>query len=359
MAKGVEDTAFYRYHRLVALNEVGGDPGRFGESVAEFHAFCAAAQRDWPATMLASTTHDTKRSEDVRIRIGLLSEMPEKWSAEVADWRSLNAGKRPAGAEWPDANTEYLLYQTLVGAWPIDYDRLWAYLEKAIREAKVHTSWTDSNEAYERSVREFTREVLADRTFTDRLADFIDQLTPHWHATSLAQTMLRLTAPGVPDIYQGTELWDLSLVDPDNRRPVDYAQRRALLERAADMTAAEALADAEGVEAGLPKLWLIRKLLQLRARNSELFGPHGSYAPIQARGTRADNVVAFARGGEAVVVVPRLVARVNGDWQGTVLELGDGEWEDQLSGTRHRGGTIEVAALLDSFPVALLMPSPL
>ena len=356
MAKGVEDTTFYRYHRLVALNEVGGDPGRFGDSVADFHEASGAAQRDWPGAMLASATHDTKRSEDVRIRIGLLSELPERWAEEVRAWRSLNAAKRDAPGDAPDANTEYFLYQTLVGTWPITFERLWAYLEKAVRESKTHTSWTDANVQYEAALRTFVERTLVDRAFIARLEAFVAQLTPHWHATSLAQTMLRLTAPGVPDIYQGTELWDLSLVDPDNRRPVDYELRRRLLQRASGMTAAEVLSEPQE---GLPKLWLIHRVLEERARHPELFGPRGSYTPISARGARADHVVAFARGGEAVVVVPRLVARLDGDWQDTTLQLGAGTWHDQLTGARHAGGAIPLATLLEKFPVALLLPSPL
>ncbi len=356
MAKGVEDTTFYRYHRLSALNEVGGDPGRFGSSVADFHAAMAAAQRAWPATMLASSTHDTKRSEDVRIRIGLLSEIPDRWAEEVRAWRDLNADLREGAGALLDQNTEYFIYQTLVGTWPISRDRLIAYLEKAVRESKTHTSWTDANAEYESALRTFVERALARSAFTDRLASFVAELTPYWHATSLAQTMLRLTSPGVPDVYQGTELWDLSLVDPDNRRPVDYELRRKLLERATTATAEEALAEpAEG----LPKLWLIRRVLDVRARNQELFGERSSYVPIPVSGSRAEHVVAFARGGEAVVVVPRLLARLHDDWADTSIELPAGPWEDQLTGVRHSGGTALLADLLGTFPVALLMSSPL
>ncbi len=354
MAKGVEDTAFYRYNRLVALNDVGGDPGLFAASLADFHAACADAQRHWPRRMLASTTHDTKRSEDVRSRIALLAEMPEHWSAEVRQWRQLNATKR--AGEWPDANTEYLIYQTLIGTWPIDPERLLSYLEKAVREQKVHTSWTDSDAAYERAVADFARRCIADRAFVRRLEALLGQMTPAWQITSLAQTLLKLTCPGVPDIYQGTELWDLSLVDPDNRRAVDFESRREMLERARSATAQEALA---GLESGLTKLWLIRRTLRLRRRRPELFGPSGRYRPLLATGTRADHVVSFARGGEAVVVAPRLVMAMNGEWGRTSLELPAGEWQDEFTGRRQRGGRVQLARLLADFPVALLMPAAL
>jgi (1->4)-alpha-D-glucan 1-alpha-D-glucosylmutase len=352
MAKGVEDTAFYRYHRLVSLNEVGGDPGRFGTAIAEFHAANQDAQRNWPARMVASSTHDTKRSEDVRVRIGLLSELPERWADEARAWRRLNSTKRDAGL--PDGNAEYLFYQTLVGTWPISSERLQAYMRKAVREAKVATSWTDTNEEYEAALAAFIERCLDDRQFVERVEALVAELTPHWHVTSLAQTMLKLTSPGSPDIYQGTELWDLSLVDPDNRRPVDYELRRRLLDRAANMTAEQVMTEpAEG----LPKLWLIRRVLDLRKRRPELFGEASSYAPLRAVGARAEHVVAFARGGEAVVVVPRLIARLRGEWLDTSLDLPTGTWQDELTDERYEGGAVSLARLLRTFPGALLLPA--
>jgi (1->4)-alpha-D-glucan 1-alpha-D-glucosylmutase len=350
-AKGVEDTAFYAYNRLVALNEVGGDPGTFSESIEEFHLDCLAAQREWPARMLASSTHDTKRSEDVRIRIGLLSEIPERWTETVQHWRELNRRKR--SGSWPDRNAEYLIYQTLVGAWPITTDRLWAYVEKAVREAKRETSWTDPSEGYERALRRFVRGCMVDRKFTAEVEELVADLTPAWHATSLAQTLLKLTCPGVPDIYQGTEIWDLSLVDPDNRRPVDWELRRNLLERAMRATPREAMAEAD---TGLPKIWLIQHALGLRTRRPELFGPGASYRPVTAQGPAADRVVAFVRGGEAVTVVPRFMAGREADWTDTYIELAGGQWEDVLSEIRHEGGRLALGELLREFPVALLLP---
>ena len=235
MAKSVEDTAFYNFHRLISLNEVGGDPGHFGLSIDEFHAACSEAQRRWPTAMLASSTHDTKRSEDVRARINLLSEIPDRWSAAVNRWAELN--HRYRRDDLPDRNAEYLLYQTLVGAWPIETDRIVAYMEKASREAKTHTSWTHPNPVYEDALRAFIQGILNHPPFTTDLEGFVKPLVEPGRINSLAQTLLKLTAPGVPDFYQGTELWDLSLVDPDNRRPVDYQKRRRLLAKMKDMTA--------------------------------------------------------------------------------------------------------------------------
>ncbi|HWH36242.1 MAG TPA: malto-oligosyltrehalose synthase, partial [Candidatus Limnocylindrales bacterium] len=215
MAKGVEDTTFYEYSRLISLNEVGGEPGHFGASVEDFHAWCRRIQADWPTTMLSTATHDHKRGEDVRCRISALSEMPAEWRAAVEGWSAMNRRKRTGRA--PDRNTEYFLYQTLVGAWPIDAERLTAYMEKAAREAKSHTSWTDPDPRYERALRRFIERCLADGAFIGSLESFLERLLPAARVSSLSQTLIKLTAPGVPDIYQGTELWDLSLVDPDNR----------------------------------------------------------------------------------------------------------------------------------------------
>ncbi len=252
MAKGLEDTAFYTFLRLTALNEVGGDPGRFGVAPEDFHRACRENQERWPESMLATSTHDTKRSEDVRARLDLLSEIPEEWAAAVRRWRTLN--EKHWGENPPDRSAEYLLYQTLVGAWPIDSERLWTYLEKAIREAKRKTSWTRPDPAYEAAVRGFAEGVLADSTFLADLAAFVAPLVAPGRVSSLAQVLLKLTAPGVPDFYQGSEIWDLSLVDPDNRRPVDYELRRRLLADLEGNPTPEAIL--ARVDEGLPKLWL-------------------------------------------------------------------------------------------------------
>ena len=348
MAKGVEDTAFYSFNRLVSLNEVGGDPSRFGVGVEEFHQACDEAQELWPRTMLATSTHDTKRSEDVRARLALLSEMPERWGEVVRRWAALNA--RHHRGEWPDRNAEYLFYQTLVGAWPIDTDRMVAYMTKASHEAKAHTSWTNPNDAYDAALGAFVEAAMADLTFTVDVEAFVAPLIAAGRVNSLAQTLLKLTAPGVPDIYQGTELWDLSLVDPDNRRPVDYALRRRLL-AALDRTTPEAIMARS--DEGLPKLWVIRQTLQLRRQRPALFGADGRYRPLTAMGARSDHVVAFARGEGAIAVAPRLVMRLEDNWMNTTLELPPGQWRNELTGDVVQD-VVRIADLLARFPVALL-----
>jgi (1->4)-alpha-D-glucan 1-alpha-D-glucosylmutase len=350
MAKGLEDTVFYSFNRLVSLNEVGGDPGHFGVSPAAFHQACLEAQRRWPRAMLTTSTHDTKRGEDVRVRIHLLSEIPGRWAEVVRHWAVLN--ERYRRGRWPDRNTEYLLYQTLVGAWPLEVERAVTYMEKAIREAKAHTSWTHTNAEYEEAVRGFVTDVLADSEFTADLASFVTPLVGAGRVNALAQVLLKLTTPGVPDLYQGTEIWNLSLVDPDNRRPVDYSLRQELLSELEGATPEQIWAR---VDEGMPKLWLVRQALALRRRRPELFGPQGDYRPLLATGERAAHVVAFARDAGAVTVVPRLVLGLNGDWGDTTLELPDGMWRNELTGENVDGNVTRMAELLARFPVALLV----
>ncbi len=350
MAKGVEDTAFYRDQRLIALNEVGGDPSQFGVEPARFHDACLQAQATHPTRMLASTTHDTKRSEDVRARLALLSEVPERWAQAVRRWSEHN--RRHQHGELPDRPTEYLLYQTLVGAWPIDEGRLTEFLEKAVREAKVHTSWTAPDEAYERAVAAFARALLSDEVFRADLEAFVADLVDPGRINALAQTLVKLTAPGVPDVYQGTELWDLSLVDPDNRRPVDFALRRRLLGELPQL-APEAIM--ERMEEGVPKLWLLRQALRARRLRPQSFGSAGAYRPLLAQGAKADHLLAFGRCEDVVVAVPRLVMGLADGWGDTALELPSGEWRDLMTGDAWPGGPMPVAALLGRFPVALLV----
>ena len=352
MAKGVEDTAFYRYNRLVSLNEVGGDPGVFGRTLDEFHEFCSHISRRWPATMLTLATHDTKRSADVRSRLSLLSEIPAQWDAAVRRWAEHNERYRTQG--YPDRSLEYLMYQTLVGAWPIDTARMTQFLQKASREAKTHTSWMDPVAAYEDAVAQFATSVMEDAEFLADLQSFIGshQLVSLGRVNSLAQVTLLLTCPGVPDVYQGSELWDLSLVDPDNRRPVDYELRRRLLDDMGHAGAAEAMAR---TDEGAPKLWLISRLLEARRARPELFdgAPH---QPVAAIGSRARHVVAFAR-GPLLVVVPRLVVGLGGDWGDTSVELPAGSWGDVLTGNAFEGGAgVALRTLLADFPVAVLAP---
>ncbi|HEV2758372.1 MAG TPA: malto-oligosyltrehalose synthase, partial [Acidimicrobiales bacterium] len=354
MAKGVEDTTFYQYNRLVSLNEVGGDPGRFGTPVDIFHAHNVRMAVDWPATLLATSTHDTKRSEDVRARISLLSEIPQEWGAAVARWTEMNG--RHKGDGMPDRNAEYLLYQALVGAHPLTVDRAVAFMEKASREAKEHTSWVDPVPEYDEALAGFVRAVLADDLFTADLARFATPLVAAGRRTSLAQTLLKLTSPGVPDIYQGTELWDLSLVDPDNRRPVDYDARRRLLDKVRTSSSAEVLgADDDGA----PKLWVTHRALDVRRRLGGCF-VGARYEPLTAVGERAANVGAFVRSdphsdGAVAAIVPRLVMGLRDGWGDTTVELPPGRWVDELGGSTADGGSVSLSALLSGFPVALLV----
>jgi (1->4)-alpha-D-glucan 1-alpha-D-glucosylmutase len=367
MAKGGEDTAFYRYLPLISLNEVGGDPGQFGRPVSAFHQAMARATARWPEAMLTLSTHDTKRSADVRARISLLSELPGAWTDAVHRWADRNERHRkPAG---PDRNTEYLLYQTLVGAWPLPADRAVAFAAKATREAKQHTSWTDPSPAYDEAVAAFIESILADDGFVADLESFLAEhrLVELGRVSSLAQTALLLTCPGIPDLYQGTEVWDLSLVDPDNRRPVDYPARERLL---AELTSAAAAAgDRSGPAAGAaaalaraddggPKLWLITQVLRHRRRHPAAYGPASGYEPLPVTGQKAGHAVAFRRTGGLAVLVPRLVVGLAGDWAGTAVQLPPGSWRSVLTG-EPASGAAPAADLLAGFPVAVLAPENL
>jgi len=344
MAKGVEDTAFYRYLRLSALNEVGGDPGRFGLPVEDFHAANAARQRDWPLSMTALSTHDTKRSEDVRARLVLLSQSPAAWGEAVTRWSALaSAHRSPAG---PDHATEQLVWQSVVGAWPLSADRAVAYVEKATREAKDRTSWTEPDPAFDEAVARFVRGALSDEAVVAEVAAFVERLAPAWRTTALAQKAVQLTVPGVADTYQGTELWDLSLVDPDNRRPVDFSVRAALL---ASLDGAPAVDDS-----GVAKLHLVATLLRLRRERPELFLAASSYAPLDA----GDRAVAFVRGDAVVTVAPtRAVSVERSGWGQDAVVLPEGRWTDVLTGASRQGGRLPLVELLAEFPVAVLLRS--
>ncbi|HEX6910374.1 MAG TPA: malto-oligosyltrehalose synthase [Longimicrobium sp.] len=392
MAKGVEDTTFYVYNRLVSLNEVGGEPDRFGVTAAELHAFLAERAGRWPRAMSAGSTHDTKRSEDVRARINVLSEIPDLWGERASAWHRENARhlRSEDGHPVPDPNDEYLFYQTLVGAWPLEpldapgreafIGRMQAYMAKATREAKVHTSWINPDPVYDRGLAEFIAAVLRptpDGGFLDDFLAFQETVAELGMVNSLAQTLLRLTAPGVPDIYQGQELWDFSLVDPDNRRPVDFSLRRRLLEglaRAESGGDPETLSRmlVEGWKDGRIKMQVVRTALAVRNRLPAVFG--GAYVPLEADGPAAEHVMAFARvaeGGAVITVVPRLVATLTrgrgfgiplpSDWTGTRLVLPEGlagRYRDAFTGNVRvsdaAARTIAAGQVLGGFPVALL-----
>ena len=350
MAKGVEDTVFYCYNRFPALNEVGGDPGRFGVCPEQFHKFNCEAQSAHPYTMLASSTHDTKRSEDVRARLSLLSEIPADWEKALKEWAGMNDQFKIKTC--PDTNTEYLIYQTMIGAWPIEKERLLPYLEKATREAKRKTNWLAPNEAFESAMKNFVEKLYSHEPFLKSLEAFVSRLLTPGRINSLSATLLKLTSPGVPDTYQGTELWDLSLVDPDNRRPVDYETRRKLLREMKDMQAADVM---KRMDDGLPKLWTIYKTLGVRTERRDSFGERGTYKPIQAEGELRQSVVSYGRADDVVVVVPRLVMKTLNGWGDTSISLPSGEWTNVLSGEKLAGGKLELGHLLDAFPVALLI----
>jgi (1->4)-alpha-D-glucan 1-alpha-D-glucosylmutase len=349
MAKGVEDTAFYRYNRWTALNEVGGDPGRFGMSADSFHEASHRRNERWPAAMLATSTHDTKRSEDVRARLCVLSEMPAEWIQAVRHWSGVNAPHRTG--DWPDRNTEYLFYQTMAGAWPISKERLLAYMEKAARESKQHTTSVAPQVDYEAALHRFVSAVFDDAEFRNDFENFIGAVRPFELHNSLAQILLKLTVPGIPDIYQGCEMREFSLVDPDNRRPVDFPLRQRLLEELKRLSLEQVW---ERRDEGMPKLFLIQRVLALRARRPELFAAGSPYEPLTARGSKAVHAVSFMRGGGAITIVPRLVIGLGNDWKDTALEIPSGEWRNACTGEMVESGTQPLAELLCKFPVALL-----
>lgn len=385
MAKGIEDTAFYIYNRLISLNEVGGEPAKFGIPPAELHAYFADRQANWPYAMSVLSTHDTKRSEDVRTRIHALSELPGEWRERVDAWSKLNARHRSTvnGSPAPTANEEYLIYQTLVGVWPFVpaeagkdkvVERVQAYLVKAMREAKVNTSWTSPNADHESAVDRFITAVLDEKANADFFREFLpfqQRVSRAGMVTSLAQTLIRLTAPGVPDTYQGTELWDLSLVDPDNRRPVDYARRAEMLsglKSATEGDGAKSLpADLLTSAAdGRLKLYVTWATLAARKANADLFST-GKYVPLTVTGERADHVFAFARVGHkgqaAIVVVPRLSAKLA---KGDGWPVGSEAWGDTqvqipaaLIGTSAHSAFGGATAKLEATILAATLLSPL
>ena len=333
-AKSMEDCVFYRDSRLVSLNEVGGEPERFGVSAAEFHRRAADRARLWPSAMTTLSTHDTKRGEDVRARIGVLSQVPSLWAQFVGGWEQ----RAPA----PDPVTGMFLWQNIFGVWPADgavtddlRQRLHAYAEKAIRESAAHTSWNDPDEKFESAVHSWLDTVTAGDIAAE-LTGLVRRLDPHGRSDALAQKLVQLTAPGIPDVYQGTELWDDSLVDPDNRRAVDYGIRRS------------ALAAFEH-----PKLRVVAEALRLRRRRAETFLT-GAYTPMFADGAAREHLIAFRRAGDVITAVSRWTVRLDEiGWGDTMLALPPGDWTDVLTG-RGTSGDASAAELFADLPVALL-----
>lgn len=385
MAKGCEDTAFYRYHRLVSLNEVGGEPGSFGCRREQFHRFVRNRAAAWPLTMNSTATHDSKRGEDLRARLNVLSELPEAWRRRVGRWYALtrNFRTRVHGTLAPDRNTVYLLFQTLVGAWPEDprqnppfEERIQTYLLKAVREAGEATSWIDPQEAYEAALHRFVAAILAPSPDNLFLADFVPfcrRIAFYGRFNTLSQCLIKIAAPGIPDFYQGTELSQLALVDPDNRRPVAYRMHEQTLKALGDRPqetpalAAERVASAAD---GHTKLFLIARALDARRRYQEVFGS-GRYLALNISGAFAINVVAFARrtnGQWALALAPRFLTDLVSEneaplgpdiWQDTVVHLPSGapaDWHNVFTGQQCRAdGHIAVGEALSHFPVALLI----
>jgi (1->4)-alpha-D-glucan 1-alpha-D-glucosylmutase len=385
MAKGVEDTTLYVYNRLLSLNEVGGDPSHFGLSVEKFHTFNQRHLVSWPHTMNATATHDTKRGEDVRARLNVLSEIPDQWAQQVTQWRELNQAFKQSRREetWPAPNDEYLFYQTLVGAFPFTeseresfVERVKEYFIKAIREAKVHSDWLRSNTDYEQASTHFAQAVLdpQNSTFWQQFLPFQQEVAYYGLFNSLSQTLLKIAAPGVPDFYQGTELWDLSLVDPDNRRPVDFELRRSLLQAIQESMQVNIL----GLMAdllvhksdGRIKLFLIQQALRARRNNINLF-QQGDYSPLTVQGKYKDHIVAFARRYQqqmAIAIAPRFLTHLiqpgenplgEAVWQDTQLLLPDvpaSHWTNRLTQQPvHVDSTLKLSEVLQHFPVALLV----
>ena len=379
-AKGLEDTVFYIYNRLAALNEVGGEPQLFGLSVETFHERNLRRQRDWPASLLATSTHDSKRSEDVRARMLAISEIPPLWGRSLQKWRTTNRRfkKQIDDAEAPDAGEEYLLYQTLLGTWPVDLDgapvpsvgpkfiaRIQRYMAKALKEAKLNTSWIQPNENWDDAMQEFVAGILEAgprNKFLPAFLPVVAEIARLGAINSLAQTVIKLTAPGVPDIYQGTEIWDDSLVDPDNRRPIDYARRREMLTQIENVPANELM---QCWPDGRIKMRLTQRLLHLRRENPELFR-EGIYEPINFGGAFADCAIGFVRRHRdraIIVIVPRLSSRVgfppiSDRWQDShvVLPAGKSNLRDVFSDRKVRveNSQLRLAVAMSQLPFAVL-----
>lgn len=392
MAKGVEDTAFYVYNRLISLNEVGGDPGQFGIDVETYHHFNQRRAEQWPHTMNASASHDTKRGEDARARINVLSELPQEWEEQLQSWHKANlkrkVKRRAKATELPDRNDEYFLYQTLIGSFPffssgqpefhqryyVEFvERIKAYVRKAVREAKVHTDWLRNDVTYEEAAISFAEQILTpsdENTFLPSFLQFQKKIQHYGIFNSLSQTLIKLTAPGLPDIYQGNEFWDLSMVDPDNRRPVDFESLRNSLKLMQGRDPVKLVSELlfSRID-GRIKQYVIYRALHARKQHLDLFR-QGRYLPLAVNGTYPDHIVAFARQTDddmAITIVPRLLTHLVQEgkdplgqtvWKETQIDLPKGKhtWTNLLTGeTMETNGKLDVGTALAHFPVALLV----
>jgi (1->4)-alpha-D-glucan 1-alpha-D-glucosylmutase len=386
MAKGVEDTTHYAYNRLLSLNEVGGQPGHFGCSLEEFHSFNTKKRDLWPDSLNATSTHDTKRGEDARARINVLSEMPDEWQENIRKWIKINSGKkkRLQGFAIPDRNDEYFLYQILIGAWPfsdVEYpefiERIKRYIVKAVREAKVHTAWLKPDTEYENAYISFAEKILArskSNAFLKEFIPFCKRVSHYGMLNSLSQTLIKITSPGVPDFYQGSELWDLSLVDPDNRRPVDFEKRRAMLACIREQDDADIGRLVQDLlstrEDGKIKLFLIYRSLKAKKGNRQIFRS-GVYLPLESAGRLRNHVIAFAWRYEhqwALIIAPRFLSHLvqEGEfplgrqvWRDTQVKMPKGApaaWRNVItSEVLSAGKALSVGDILLSFPVAFLI----
>lgn len=376
MAKGVEDTAFYVYNRLISLNEVGGDPDRFGITAEEFHQFNQYRQQHWHTAMNASSTHDTKRGEDLRARINVLSEIPDEWQAQIQKWRDINYQVKTRGKRglMPSANDEYAFYQTMLGAYPFQESEMNGFIDrveqcaiKSIREAKVHTAWLRPNQPYEDACSNFVKAVLASDQFLAEFLPFQHKIAHYGIFNSLSQTVIKLASPGIPDIYQGAELWDLSLVDPDNRRPVDFKLREAFLDEIQAASDRVSLIQKllETRQTGQIKQFLVAQALKLRNQYQSTF-LEGDYIPLEATGKFREHIIAFARKDAErtiITIAPRFFTRlveveqlpIGEIWEDTALSLPGSSWKDAISEVEHQGEILLLKDALKHCSVALLV----
>lgn len=392
MAKGFEDTTLYVYNRLLSLNEVGGFPKTFGVSLEEFHDFNKSRNTCWPHALNATSTHDTKRGEDLRARLNVLSEMPEEWEANIRKWRKINSKKKRTmrGLRVPDKNDEYFLYQTLVGAYPFSQSeqspflaRIKSYMVKAVREAKIHTAWLAPDREYEDACLGFIEQILdaaKPNEFLETFITFQKKVARYGILNSLSQTLVKITSPGVPDFYQGAEMWDLNLVDPDNRRPVDFSIRKSLLRNIREEARKNLLSLVSSVlrtrEDGRIKLFLIAMALETRRQYPDIF-QRGTYTPLEVSGRLRDHIIAFLREydeKQTLTVAPRFFVTLVAEdelplgsevWQDTTLVIPDSasaQWTNALTGEIIPGeDRLAVGRILQHFPVALLVsagPTP-
>jgi len=302
-------------------------------------------------TMTTLSTHDTKRSDDVRARLAAITEAPGQWRSFLKRWSRRNAEHKSQGL--PDRNTEYFLYQTMIGAWPIAMDRMIQYMEKATREAKQHTSWTQQNREFEDALKNFIERLYGSQEFITAIEEFVDRIIAHGRVNGLAQTLLKCTAPGVPDTYQGSELWDLHLVDPDNRGPIDYDTRRSMLsELQAGMAVEEIM---KRMDSGMPKLWTLYCALNLRRNRPDWFGAGADFLPLMFEGKKMDHAIGYLRAGSVATIVSRWSLKLGGSWANTIVDLPGSLWRNLLTNETLRGGRIPVQDVLRRFPVALLV----